>query len=144
MIRKLFGGCKGNPKKNVDTVEMINLTLNGMRGSFVYKISNEAGKTELSRYRKKFSGEETVLELEKSVICDTKTFVELMNNCGVICWDGFHGKHPRNVSDGIMFNFTATVNGNQTINADGSANFPKGYREFVRELDSMLANGEKK
>ena len=44
--------------------------------------------------------------------------------------------------DGIMFDFTATVNGGQTIHADGSANYPKGYNEFVRELNKMLAERE--
>ena len=65
-----------------------------------------------------------------------------MNNCSVIRWDGFHGEHPKNVKDGIMFDFTATVNGGQTIYADGSANYPKGYNEFVRELNKMLAECE--
>ena len=146
MIRTLIGyhGRKKNLEKTVNTVEMITLTLDGMRGSLVYKVSDEADKAELCRYRKLFIEGESVLELEKSVSCDTQTFIDLMNNCGVTGWDGFHGKHPRNVSDGIMFDFSATVNGGQTIHADGSANFPKGYHEFVKELNSMLAKDEKK
>jgi len=37
-----------------------------------------------------------------------------------------------------MFDFKAIVNDGQILHADGSANFPKGYREFVRGLDAML------
>ncbi len=62
----------------------------------------------------------------------------MMNTCGVLCRDGFHGKHPKNVSDGDMFNFTASVNGGQVIRADGSANFPKGYQDFVNYPDGLL------
>ena len=68
--------------------------------------------------------------------------LELMNTCGVICWDGFHGKHPKNVKDGIMFDFRATVNDGQEIHADGSENFPKGYHDFVRELNKILTDHE--
>ena len=64
-----------------------------------------------------------------------------MNACDVPHWNGFHGAHPKNVQDGIMFSFEASVNGGQVVSADGSANFPKGYHEFVRTLDEMLAEG---
>ena len=80
--------------------------------------------------------------LKSNVPCSMQTMIELMNTCGILSWDGFHGKHPKNVSDGIMFDFTANVSGGQTIHADGSANFPKGYHEFVRTLDEMLAESE--
>lgn len=144
MFTALIGlcGCAGDYKKTVTSVETMTLTLHGMRGTSVYEIADEAGKTELRRYREIFSSGESILELEKSTVCDTQEFIELMNTCGVIRWDGFHGKHPKNVKDGIMFIFTATVNGGQAICADGSANFPKGYHEFVRELNSMLAECE--
>ena len=109
-----------------------------MRGSSVYEITGDAETTELCLYRLVYSGEETVRELEKSVVCDTKTILEVMNTCRILRWDGFHGKHPKHVSDGIMFRFMATVNGSTEIRADGSANFPKGYHEFVRALNQML------
>ena len=120
-------GFAGDSAKTIVSIEAMTLTLQGMRGTSVYKVADEDGKGE------------DFLELEASASCDTKDLIELMNNCGVIRWDGFHGKHPKNVTDGIMFNFTATVNAGQNIHADGSENFPKGYRDFVRELDKMLA-----
>ena len=127
-----------NCPKKITLIKELTLTLRGMRRSIVYEIINNADKLELRLYRVIFSNGENVLELENSTMVDVHIFIELMNNCGVICWDGFHGKHPRNVKDGIMFSFTAIVNDGQTIRADGSENFPKGYHEFVRGLNNMF------
>jgi len=119
-------------------VKTMTLTVRGMRGSYVYEFAGD----ELRLYREVYAGEETARELEKSVPCDAQTMVARMNTCGVMRWDGFHGKHPNNVLDGVMFDFKATVNDGQILHADGSANFPKGYREFVQALDAMLAENE--
>ena len=132
VMLRLFGS------KKIASVESVTLTLRGMRGSTVYEIVNDTEQLELRFYREFYSNGESVLKLENSTVVDTCAFIEFMNNCGVIRWDGFHGKHPRNVKDGIMFSFTAIVNTGQTIRADGSENFPKGYREFVRGLNNML------
>ncbi len=118
------------------------LTLRGMRCSYVYKLEGEGDAAELRRYRETCCGGEDELVLESSASFGAQTMIELMNTCGIIRWDGFHGKHPKNVSDGIMFRFEATVNGGQKVFADGSANFPKGYREFVRTLDATLAESK--
>ncbi len=140
----LFGicGCTKGHKKSVVTFEKMTLTQRGMRGGTVYGIENKDGQVELKRYREVYSGEETALEPEASAVCDAEAFVGLMNDCNVMRWNGFHGKHPKNVSDGIMFSFKAAVNGGESISADGSANFPKGYKEFVNALDGMLAESE--
>ena len=141
MLLGLFG-CGRETQKNVTSAQTMTLTLRGMRGGYVYKFDGEGNATELRRYREAYSGGEDELVLESSVPCGAQTMIELMNTCGILRWDGFHGKHPKNVSDGIMFRFEATVNGGQEIFADGSENFPKGYREFVRALDAMLAEQE--
>ena len=138
MLLGLFG-CGREGSKAVTSVETMTLTLHGMRGSYVYKLEEEGGTTVLRRYREVYRGGEDELKLEASVPCTVQTMIELMNTCGILRWNGFHGKHPKNVSDGIMFDFAATVNGGETIRADGSANYPKGYYEFVRALDEMLA-----
>ncbi len=119
------------------------LTLRMMHGGYVYKFEREGGVTELRRYRETYRGGEDELVLESSVPCDVQTAIDLMNNCGILRWKGFHGKHPRNVKDGVMFRFEAAVNGGQEIFADGSENFPEGYREFVCALDAMLAEHKK-
>ena len=141
MLLGLFG-CGRETQKNVTSAEAMTLTLRGMRGGYVYKFEGESDVTELRRYRETYRSGEDELVLESSVPCDAQTMIELMNTCGILRWNGFHGKHPKNVSDGIMFRFEATVNGGQEIFADGSENFPKGYREFVRALNSMLAESE--
>ncbi|MBQ8610679.1 MAG: hypothetical protein IJ412_03110 [Oscillospiraceae bacterium] len=131
-------GCAHDCRKTITSIESMTLTLQGMRFCNVYEITNEDGKTELRRFRKVYSNGADALELEASAVCDITEFIGLMNTCGVICWDGFHGKHPKNVKDGIMFDFRATVNDGQEIHAVGSENFPKGYHDFVRELNKIL------
>ncbi len=135
-------GCAKDCRKTVASMESMTLTLQGMRFTNVYEIVNKDGKTEIGRFRKRYAQGKDTLELEASAVCDTADFIDLLNACGVLCWDGFHGKHPKNVKDGIMFDFSAIVNGGQKIQADGSENFPEGYHTFVRELDKMLAAQE--
>lgn len=135
-------GCVKGGRKTIVSMESITLSLQGMRFANVYEIRNKDGKTEISRFRKLYSNGKDTLALEASAVCDTAEFIDLLNACGVICWDGFHGKHPKNVKDGIMFDFRATVNDGQKIQADGSENFPEGYHAFVRELNTMLAAQE--
>ena len=126
-------------EKMIVSVLKMTLTLHGMRGSYVYTFENQC---ELRRYREIYRAGADKLVLEASAPCGVETMIELMNVCGIRRWDGFHGKHPQTVKDGIMFRFDAAVNGGQTIFAEGSANFPKGYHEFVRSLDAMLAEQE--
>ena len=124
--------CRKRPEKSNDDID----------GGVVYTLEGEGDTTQLRRYRETYRGGEDELMLESSVPCGVQTMIELMNTCGILRWDGFYGKHPRGVKDGTMFTFTATVNGGQTIRAEGSANFPKGYHEFVQALNEMLANTE--
>ena len=133
-------GCANDCKKTITSIEKMTLTVQGMRFCNVYEITNENGKTELRRFRKVYSNGADTLEPEASAVCDIADFIELMNTCGVICWDGFYGKHPKNVNDGTMFDFRAAVNGGQEIRAAGSQNFPKGYHDFVRELNKILSD----
>lgn len=126
--------------KEIKTVEMLHLRINTMRSSVEYEIKG-GPRPVLSLYRLGY-GDREAAALEKSVTCDQATPADLLNACGVCRWDGFHGKHPRHVSDGTAFRFHATVNGGVDIRADGSQNFPKGYRELVRALDDLLAKAE--
>lgn len=125
-------------KHPITSTETMTLTVRGMRGSSVYEFANG----ELRLYREWYAGEETLRECEACTSCDGQTATALMNACNAMRWDGFHGKHPNSVSDGDRFIFEAAVNNGQTIRAEGSANFPKGYREFVRGLDAMLGREE--
>lgn len=126
----------------IETVESATLTLHGMRGTSIYEIEVQNEKTELKLFSVVSVEGAWVRELQKSAVVDTEYLIELMNTCKVNRWNDFHGEHPKNVEDGIMFEFTATVNGTKTISADGSAKFPKGYNDFVRELGRILAESE--
>ncbi len=125
-------------QKHIVSVQELTLKTMGMRFTHLYKIEQQAGSCSLSRYRERFTDGTARWELEKSISCTADCLVTLLNSCGVIGWNGFHGRHPKRVSDGVMFTFSATVNDSQIIHADGSANFPKGYHEFVRQLDALL------
>jgi len=127
------------PVKEIATVEALTLRIMNMRDVKVYQILCEGKAMYLQRFREYYIDGAPHRELEKSVSCEQETLVALLNRCGAFRWDGFHGKHPRDVCDGTMFTFTASVDAARTIRADGSENFPKGYREFVRALNEMLA-----
>ena len=133
-----LSGCARGSKKAVTSVETMTLTLRGMRGGYVYTLVDN----ELRYYREVYEGEETVLALEKQVACDAQTIVGLMNTCGVMRWDGFHGKHPQDVMDGASFGVTANVNDGKTIEASGSANYPKGYGDLIYAMKNMLKDSE--
>ena len=137
-LLNLFG-CGRKPAGTVTSAESMTLTVRGMRGSVVYQWTGEGESSGLARYRETYSGKETILHLEQQVPCDTGEMIGLMNSCGVLGWDGFHGKHPKRVQDGDVFVFEAAVNRGRTVRAEGSANYPKGYRDFVRALNQLLS-----
>jgi len=141
----LFGlfGCSKGTNRAVTSLESLTLTRQGMRGTTLHEISVNGEKAELRFYRVVLINGEDTRILEKSTECDTQAIIECMNACGILRWDGFHGKHPKNVQDGIMFRFSASVNGGVVIHADGSANFPKGYHDFVRVLDQLLTDSDR-
>ena len=129
------------PAKPVEILrfDTVTLELIGMRFHHTYEIINEPPRATVSRYRNIFVDGEDRLELDCMVTCDSSEILELLQASSVGAWDGFRGNHPKNVSDGIMFTFAAIINDGQTIRAEGSENFPKGYPEFVLALDQLLA-----
>ena len=140
MLNSIFNLFNKNRKNGIVSMQKFTLRTGNMRVTYLYKTAREDTGLKLERYREVFVDSEVRLELENSVSCTNSELIELMNNCNVLKWNGFHGKHPKNVSDGTMFTFIATVNDGQIIRADGSENFPKGYKEFVRKLNELLAN----
>lgn len=147
MLGTILSGCTGGNHmkekiKIIETVESMTITQQGMRGTYVYEIEVEKDRTVLNLFSEVFRDGADVRKLKKSAVVDTATFVALMNSCKAYKWNGFHGEHPKNVLDGIMFQFTASVNGGKSIRADGSANFPDGYKDLVRAIDQMLAESQ--
>ena len=124
----------------IATFEVVTLRVSTMRYVAEYEIVMKDGKAEVSRYSIRFTQSEDERVLEKRVTVDEAYALKLLNDCGVLSWDGFHGAHPRGVADGTMFNLRATVNGGTRIYATGSENFPRHYRDLTDGLYEILHN----
>ena len=125
--------------RKISSFEKINLFITGMRFSREYEIINKGEKTEIVLYFRKYSnGEEKRIPDKKA---ETESFVAFLNSIDFVSWNGFNGKHPKNVLDGEMFRMEAKISSENVINAEGSENFPKGYKDFVKELDLLLKGG---
>lgn len=122
----------------VMSFEVVTLRETGMRGAQETEIVMKDGRAEVSRYGIRYHEGIDERVLDERAVCSEKAMLDILNRCKVLSWNGFHGKHPKGVLDGIMFRFNATVNGGEKIYADGSQNFPKKYYEFRDALYSVL------
>lgn len=123
----------------IESFDLITLHTSGMRSSSYYEIVNKDGKALITQYHIRYKDGEKERVTDKETVCSADELIKLLNNCGVMSWDGFHGKHPRRIKDGTMFDFKATVNGKVEIHADGSQNFPKHYRDFTDALRELVS-----
>lgn len=125
-------------KAQIESFEIITLHTSGMRYSADVEIVMKGDNAEVSQYQIRHRYPENERILEKRVLVSDDIMLKLLNECKLLSWDGFHGKHPRGVLDGTMFSLSAIVNGGKKIRADGSQNFPKHYRDFTGGLYEML------
>ena len=124
----------------IKSFEIVTLHTSGMRFVCEHEIVMKDGKAEVSLYNVGFDNGQKERYLRERVICEEKTILKLLNDCRVISWNGFYGSHPKGVLDGMMFKFDATVNGDNTIHASGSENFPNHFRDFTDGLYNILHN----
>lgn len=124
--------------EEIRSFETINLRISGMRVTQEYEILCRGGETEILLYQIFYANGKDERRLEKSAVVKTEEMLETLNSCGFSGWNGFKGEHPKNVSDGDMFRLEAVINDSEKIYAEGSANFPKGYSEFVKKLNKLL------
>ena len=124
--------------KRTETFEIVTLRESGMRGSWEYEIVMKDGRAEVSLYMIRYTGGDDERELSLRAECGADEMITLLNDCRILSWDGFNGPHPKGVRDGIMFRFSATVNGGEKITASGSQNFPRRYRDFTDGLYGIL------
>lgn len=123
--------------------ERVTLLITGMR----YREKLEAMKAEdgvaIAEYECRYTkdGEEWIPEAHVTMPFDE--YIAFANDCRLTKWDGFSGKNPPGVLDGTMFSMEALVNDGKRIRADGSNNFPKGYREYVQKLHELLYEAKK-
>lgn len=127
-------------KGSITSFEYVTLRVMGMRFTNEYELLMKNGKAELSQYAVRYgSGDrEDTRVLEKRAECSESEALDLLNGCGVLLWNGFHGAHPRGVLDGTMFRLKAKVNGETTVTADGSQNFPKHYHDLTDGFYKLL------
>ena len=142
IINLSFGNFGKTSSEKIFSFDEINIKISGMRLTSKYKIINKGEKTEIFLYHKNYSDGEERPVLEKTAETETEEFIEFLNFCNFGSWNGFYGEHPKNVRDGIMFNLTATINEGEILKAEGSENFPDGYRDFIKELGRLLSGGE--
>lgn len=124
----------------ITSFEKSMLKVIGMRYNIEYEILNKPPKAVLSLYKISYRDGSNKRVIEKSTETDTEIILELFNLCKIISWNDFHGNHPKDVKDGVMITFYAEVNEGQIVYAEGSENFPQGYREFVSTLNLILEN----
>lgn len=126
--------------KQVESFESITIRESGMRVTEEYVIINKGDICEISRYQLipisgTYDDEHILLQ---SAEYKTEDMIALMNDCSFASWDGFEGKHPKNVSDGVMFTLSAVINDGQEVSAHGSQNFPKDYKAFMDKIKDIL------
>ena len=129
-------------REGITSFSEIKLRVSGMRVTEVYEIVCRDTDAELSLYFLRYENHEDNYNLQKRVTVPAEDVIALLNDCGVIKWDGFSGKNPPHMLDGKMFGFTATVNGGRPLCASGSNNFPRHYRDFTDALYQMLNETE--
>ena len=127
----------GNHKESVNSFERVFLSLQGMRISEEYEITCNGEQSTVERYQMFYNTGKEERRLTGKAGVSTASVVSKLNECNILKWDGFHGKHPKNVLDGTMFQFEATLNGARTVKADGSQNFPKHFSEFETWLTAL-------
>lgn len=125
-------------KQKIESFEKIAWHISGMRGICDYEIFPKEGVAEVFEYQRCYGKDKDDRRLERSGSCSVEEMLDLLNECNVFGWNGFHGAHPKHVKDGEMFSFEATVNDGTVIKAEGSANFPKHFWNFQRAIGEIL------
>lgn len=131
-------------KTRIYSFEKLTLSLSGMRIREEYEIVRDGDTALLSHYTVMYSGGEDNRRLEQRTETACDEIIGILNDCDILKWDGFNGKNPPGVLDGIMFSFNAELNDGKTVHASGSNNFPKHYRDFTNSLYEILRRSEEK
>ena len=125
--------------KKIESFEIVTLRLSGMRFTTEYEIVMKDKDAEVVEFAIRYDKGKDQRVPQRQTVCSADRILKLLNDCELISWDGFHGQHPKGVKDGIMFSLKATVNGDRKIQAEGSENFPKHFRELRDGLHAILS-----
>ena len=136
--------------KKEKTIEFdsFRLKISRMRGSEVYEGQKTATGIHLEHYtpgRREYGSVNRVYKETKKMIKtiegDQQLYEEiaqLFAEYKIKRWDGFHGANPPGLRDGTMMDFDATLSDGTRIDADGSNNFPKHFRDFQEKLHDIF------
>ncbi len=124
-------------REKVESFTEMRFSVSGMRSREEFEAVCEGSSVRVTLYVGFLCSDEE-RKPESVAVCDLESFIAMLNDCEVMGWDGFHGKHPKHVRDGIMFSFEAIVNGGRKIHADGSENFPKGFHELRNGFSNII------
>jgi len=124
-------------KEKIESFERITIRNSGMCGIEDFEAICSESAVEIIHYGVYYRDGE-VRDPREKASCDIESFLELLNRCDVLGWHGFHGERPRGLLDGTTFRMEAVVNGGREIYADGTENFPAGYRDLMDEIYRML------
>ncbi len=124
--------------KRIVSFEKIEWNISGMRSIRNYEIVNKGDTADIAEYEMYYRDRKEERRLLRNAECRTEELLKLLNECSIMKWNGFNGKHPLGVKDGEMFSFEAEVNDGEKIKASGSANFPKHFWDFCRAVNEML------
>jgi hypothetical protein len=124
----------------ISKFEKAEIKISGMRSSYKYEIVYGENECDIILYIYKCTADGYEPVPDKRASCRTEDVLEIFNSCCLAAWDGFHGKHPKNVHDGTMFELKAVINDGMTIYADGSENFPRHYHELISWLSEAVSN----
>ena len=118
--------------------ETVTLELTGMRMHEVYEIVQNGAESTVSRYGLRYENGADRREPEGAAVLETAAVLEKLEAFGVASWNGFHGRHPRGVLDGMMFTLRITAGGETLVFADGSENFPRHFRKLLGWLGDLV------
>ncbi len=125
--------------QKIGSFEKVWIKTSNMCGVEEYEAIRDGSKVRVTAYSLRHGGELRV-PVQTSV-CGADYFLDLLNRCGLLGWDGFYGRRPEGLLDGTDFSMEAFVDG-RVIHASGSANFPEGYHELMDSLFKILQDGE--
>lgn len=124
-------------ERPISRINDFELKVWGMRASQLYELVDMKDCIELSLYNIVYRDRGEVKELERCVRLAGQRVLELLEACNIRAWSGFSGNQPKDTLDGKSFRLYADLDVG-IIEAEGTENFPYGYRDMISAFDRWL------
>ena len=93
-------------EKNITSYESVFMRISGMRLTQEYEILHKDSGSEISDYWMRCASSGGMeRDLQRRAFCPDSQMLELLNQCDIMKWDGFHGKFPSVQSSVSLWNF---------------------------------------